>query len=246
MPILIIILFCAIVTAVFALFPNLDLVLAGLFYDNTTQIFPLKGQPFWEDFRDFAMGMPKMLIAIFILVLAVRIFLKKAPAAPKMRSVIFLLTTLLLGPVLVVNIVLKEVSQRPRPVHVVQFGGSEQFKPFYDFSGSCRSNCSFVSGEVSAAAWTVGAAMLAPAPMNVPLVALAALYTAATGLARMAFGGHFASDVLLSAGFTWLIVLLSHKWFFRRDENGSEDSLEKWLQAARNRIMLLRQRREKL
>lgn len=47
--------------------------------------------------------------------------------------------------------------------------------------------------------------------MVAPLFRAAALaaalaYAAATGLLRMGFGGHFLSDTLLAALFTWLVI----------------------------------------
>ena len=60
---------------------------------------------------------------------------------------IFLAVSLLLAPGLLVNVVLKEVSARPRPNQVENFGGSAEFRPWFRFDGACRSNCSFVSGE---------------------------------------------------------------------------------------------------
>ena len=61
------------------------------------------------------------------------------------------------------NVLLKEHWGRPRPIDVTQFGGNEHFVPWWDPRGDCTSNCSFVSGDVTGAFWTVAPAALAPA-----------------------------------------------------------------------------------
>jgi membrane-associated phospholipid phosphatase len=119
------------------------------------------------------------------------------------------LGTLAAGPWLLVNEGLKEHSGRPRPGHVAQFGGKAEFRPFGRFDGSCATNCSFVSGEAAAAAWTLAPALLAPPPWRAAAVAASLVFTLATSALRMAFGGHFLSDALFAALFVWLIVLAS-------------------------------------
>ena len=90
------------------------------------------------------------------------------------RAVLFLVTTLALGPGLVTNVILKDHWGRPRPIDVTQFGGNEHFVPWWDPRGDCPGNCSFVSGDVSGAVWTVAPAALVPLPWR-PLAYGAAL-----------------------------------------------------------------------
>ncbi|MEN9895310.1 MAG: hypothetical protein RIR97_1162, partial [Pseudomonadota bacterium] len=47
---------------------------------------------------------------------------------------------------LIVNLLLKAHSGRPRPVNTDLFGGTEMFMAAGSFGGSCQSNCSFISG----------------------------------------------------------------------------------------------------
>ena len=77
----------------------------------------------------------------------------------------------------------------------MEFGGPWRFRPLETFDGECRRNCSFVSGEVATAAWTLAPALLAPPPFRVLAVGAALGFTAATALLRMSFGGHYLSDV---------------------------------------------------
>ena len=126
--------------------------------------------------------------------------------------VLFLSLSLALGPGLLVNVVLKEHSQRPRPVQTLDLGGQWEFRPWYRFDGQCERNCSFVSGEAASAFWTVAPAMLAPPPVRPVAVAGALLFGAATAALRMAFGGHYLSDVLLAGLFTLLIALILYRF----------------------------------
>jgi len=68
---------------------------------------------------------------------------------------------------------------------VTQLGGPEQFMPWWDPRGACDKNCSFVAGEGSGAFWTLApAALVAPAWLPVAYGA-ALLLGAAAGLQRI-------------------------------------------------------------
>ena len=112
---------------------------------------------------------------------------------------------------------LKDHWHRPRPVQVTEFGGPQPFRPVGWPGGTCERNCSFVSGEGASSFWSVAPALMVPPAWRAAALAAALAYAAATGLLRMAFGGHFLSDTLLAALFTWLVVaavwraLLGHR-----------------------------------
>ncbi len=197
--------------AVFALWPGIDLVVAQKFFDAGH--FIGRG-PAGEMARRFFYDAPYAVLAFFLLAYAPR-RLKLARRGPDGRAMIFLIASLALGPGLLVNGVLKEVSHRPRPEQTMEFGGPWRFRPYETFDGECLKNCSFVSGEVAASAWTLAPALLAPPPLRPLAVAAALLFTAATALLRMAFGGHYLSDALLAALFTFLIVLTLYRWYLR-------------------------------
>lgn len=184
---------------VFGLWPELDLAAAAFFYRD--------GQFFAADgLRSVFYWLPATLLGGALLLWALgRTGLVRV--APSGRAAIFLALTMALGPGLVTNVLLKEHSGRPRPVQVTQFGGAAEFRPWHSFDGACPKNCSFVSGEASASAWTLAPALLAPAPVRGAAIAAALAFGAATGAMRMAYGGHFASDVLFGELLTLLIVL---------------------------------------
>jgi lipid A 4'-phosphatase len=122
----------------------------------------------------------------------------------------FLALALITGPGLITNTVLKDNWARPRPIQIVEFGGSAKFTPALERSGTCARNCSFVSGEASATfALGFAIAMLARR-RRAALMAAAVAAGAVSGLIRMGEGGHFLSDVVFAGVFTALDVALMH------------------------------------
>ena len=121
-------------------------------------------------------------------------------------ALVMLVASLALGPGLLVNVALKDHWHRPRPVQVIEFGGADPFRPYDRLDGSCVRNCSFVSGEGASAFWTVAPALLLPPPWHAVALGGALCFAAAAGGLRMAFGGHFLSDTVFAALFTWLVV----------------------------------------
>ncbi len=191
------------VVALFALAPGLDLAAAGLFYAGNGRF--AAATPAGEAMRRlFDLAPFALMIGAAALYLA-----RKRGArvpAPTGRALLVLALSLALGPGLLVNVALKDHWHRPRPVQVAAFGGLQAFRPVGLPGGGCARNCSFVSGEGAAAFWSVAPALMAVPPVRAAALAAALAYAAATGLLRMGFGGHFLSDTLLAALFTWLVI----------------------------------------
>ena len=123
---------------------------------------------------------------------------------------IFLALVLITGPGLIANTLLKDNWARPRPIHVIEFGGPDRFTPVLERSGACERNCSFISGEASATfALGFAIAMLARRRRAELMVAAVAVGSIA-GLIRMGEGGHFLSDVVFAGVFMALDVALMY------------------------------------
>ncbi len=120
-----------------------------------------------------------------------------------------------MAPGLFVNVLLKDHWGRPRPIDVAQFGGSEHFVPWWDPRGDCPNNCSFVSGDVSGAFWTIAPAALAPPQWRA--LAYGAALTLGAGMAalRLIAGGHFMTDAIFAGVFTFLIIWVVHGLIYR-------------------------------
>jgi len=106
---------------------------------------------------------------------------------------------------------LKDHAHRPRPSQTQEFGGPWEFRPWWRFDGACPKNCSFVSGEASEAFWMAAPASLAPPPLRPLAIGAALVFGAGAGLMRMGAGGHFLSDVLISALLTILVVQIARR-----------------------------------
>ena len=197
--------------ALFAAAPGLDLAAAALFHDGSRFIGRTRAG---EAARMILYVMPFLVLAG---ALALWLAGRMGRARPRVSgaAALWLVLTMAAGPGLLVNLILKEHSHRPRPGHVAEFGGVAAFRPVGRFDGACAKNCSFVSGEAAAAAWTLAPALLTPPPARAGWVAASMIFAAATGLLRMSFGGHFLSDVVLGVLFTVLIVLASRPFFLR-------------------------------
>ncbi len=199
--------------ALFALAPELDLAAARLFLKNGAFIGIT---PLGETLRTLGYQGPFWLLGLaFFGWAARRLGFARIPA-PSPRSLVFLVLTLAIGPGLLVNVGLKNHSHRPRPVQTVELGGKWDFRPWYRFDGQCEKNCSVVSGEASSAFWTLGPALLAPPPLRPSAVIAALTFGTSVAALRMAFGGHYLSDSLISGLLTILLVLGFHWWFFGR------------------------------
>lgn len=197
-------------SALFWALPVLDMASSELFY-RAGAGFPLSQNLLLRAFRKSA---DLVLILLFIGLLgrlAWRVARHGLNALAGTRRSVFLLTALAVGPGLIVNGVLKSWWGRPRPVAVDIFGGEAPYQPVWRISDWCQSNCSFVSGEASSAAWMVAAVVLIPARLRPLLAPPVVIYALLLSLNRLAFGGHFLSDIVLS----WTISGLVFAVLFR-------------------------------
>jgi membrane-associated PAP2 superfamily phosphatase len=153
------------------------------------------------------------------------------------RAAMVMIVTLVLGPALLVNTILKPHWPRPRPGAVHELGGPLPFVAWWDPRGGCDGNCSFVSGEVSGAAWTFAPAALTPMPWRVGAIAGAVAFTAVVALVRIVQGGHFTSDALFAATFTALVVWLVFGAVYRWPRTRVTDAaVETWLAKVGRRL----------
>jgi len=222
----------ALVGGVFAVYPQLDLKIASLFYDPATRTFAANGD--WVPYvRDAATLLITAIVAPAFFALVGKLIMPKRRMLIPGRAALFLSLTLILGPFLLANIILKDHWARMRPTDIVSFGGTERFTPWWDPSGPCPDNCSFIGGEASSAFWTLAPAALTP-PQWRPLAYGAALaFGAAVGVLRMAGGAHFFTDIVFAGVFMFLVVWMMHGLIYRwRPTRLTDASVERWLEHA--------------
>jgi lipid A 4'-phosphatase len=136
------------------------------------------------------------------------------------RALVFIALATALGPGLLVNTVLKDHWGRARPAQIEAFGGPHTFTAAPLVSDQCPKNCAFVSGHAALGFSLVSFAFLLPAGRRRRNAVLAAIgFGAVVGLARIAGGRHFLSDVVdagfLVSGLSWLLyqAIVAREWF---------------------------------
>ena len=184
---------------IFWTFPAIDLTVSGWFY-RPGDGFTLSSDPALRLLRASSDW-----VIIGVVLVALFCILRETIPGPlawsRIRAPAWLLAGLALGPGVLVNGLLKTHWGRPRPIQIDVFGGDAMHQKAWVVSDWCDRNCSFVSGEASSAVWLVAAALLTPRPIRPAATLIALVYAGALSLNRIAFGGHFLSDVV----FAWLI-----------------------------------------
>lgn len=193
-------------SAAFLAFPGLDLAVSDLFH-RSSDGFLLSDSTALRALRKSSTFVTTLMLLAAIGRWQWRV-LRKRRAGLAARRALFVIAGLALGPGLVVNSLFKEVWGRARPIDVQTLGGADPFTPAWAPSSACQSNCSFISGECAGAAWMVGAALVLTQALA---VGLALAYALSLSANRIAFGGHFLSDVLLSWAVTALVLALLYR-----------------------------------
>jgi lipid A 4'-phosphatase len=232
---LIVALAVAIVTGVaFGVYPDLDLRVARHFYaveDASHNTFALRIYPPVMMARNLGLWVGTVLVIPAVLALLVKLILPRRKLFIPGRAVVFLISTMILAPGLLVNVLLKDHWGRPRPIDVTQFGDQDQFVAWWDPRGRGPSNCAFVSGDVSGAFWTVAPAALAPPQWRA--LAYGAALALGTGMAaiRVMAGAHFPSDVIFAGVFTFLVIWAVYALIYRWPRTRlSDDDVERALE----------------
>lgn len=203
--------------ALFLLVPQVDLAASRLFYGPQGG-FVLAG---WGPVRLVERSVPLISWGIGILVAigAMSLFWGRQIWRLDARALVFVALATALGPGLLVNTVLKDHWGRARPAQVTRFGGPLKFTPAPLISDQCPKNCAFVSGHAALGFSLVSFAFLLPAGRKRRVAVLAAVgFGALVGLARIAGGRHFLSDVVdagfLVTGLSWLLyqTIVAHEW----------------------------------
>lgn len=215
---------------------DLDIRIEGLFYEPGTQEnqWPLGGAlpfRFLYDLIPFlTAGM-----AILGIGLIVAGFLNKGRGNLRIYGV-FIFLTLALGPGLLVNTVFKENWGRPRPKQITEFSGEMRYLP-PGVKGINEMARSFPSGHSSVGfALCVFYFIFRRRNRKVAYAMLAAsiAFGSLVGLARMAAGAHFASDIIWSGCMVFAVALSLYYWILRVPD--AEDRLSGGLRRPRQQV----------
>ena len=216
-------LMAAILTAVsfiFVGFPQIDITVSALFYKPERNFL----------FRDTSLHLfvdswirpsIKYLAIAFVVACVYKLFLGKSPFKRRFNIVAFLFSSFLLGPVLLVNGLLKEFIGRARPKNIIEYGGTKIFSPAYFPADQCETNCSFVSGDAAVAFSTIAFALTFKGKLRFHLVAVALSFGVLVSIYRLGTGAHFLSDTVLSGLFCILIILILERMLLRKADQTS-------------------------
>lgn len=184
---------------VFGLWPGIDLAVSGYFHDATG--FPIRQNAVVEFIRNQIWNGTLVMTFVAMVLLAMSYWRKTDGWFWG-----YILAVFVAGPGLVVNQGFKAFWGRARPTQITEFGGEAHFSAAWQISDQCAKNCSFVSGEGAGTTALTIALLLILYRFRHRLAPW--LYRAGQGLAllmlafvawqRVAAGGHFTSDVLLS------------------------------------------------
>ena len=189
---------------------DLDLTIHRPFYDAATRSWPIGETPIWRFF--YTIGpLPAIIlgiVSVFTLLLGLG-----NPTLAKYRKIsAYFFFVLLVGSGLITNAILKDQWGRPRPKQVTAFDGTEKFERLLHYEPESTGK-SFPCGHA-----TVGYFFFAFVPLLTGrrrwLVFLATLlFGTLIGIARIAQGGHFTSDVIWAAAVMWFTSIAFYKVF---------------------------------
>ena len=146
-------------SAIFLAFPGIDIWFSNLFYRNGFIAGQLEA---FIALRDFWRNMTAVIAIVLVAVLIIKLVWPYRQSLLRPRDIVFILSTLIVGPGIVTNLIFKDNWGRPRPYQVVNYGGSDPFVGVWQITHYCSHNCSFVSGEGSSSMWLLTLAVLLP------------------------------------------------------------------------------------
>jgi lipid A 4'-phosphatase len=200
-------------------FTDADLAISGLFYGNgdTGSAWPMAESQPWLSLYQYGIY-PAWILGAGGLVVWLLAFLWKR-VQPIRDEGLFFAAMLFLGPGILVNGISKPYCGRPRPHLVKDFGGDKDFLPVLKTGENVEGDCnSFPSGHAAMGFYLMAPAFVLYGRRNDWAAAILVFGLAAgctIGLARIAAGAHFASDVLWAWAFvyfTGLVVLVPFRF----------------------------------
>lgn len=192
--------------------PWLDLTISGYFYSiGNDSVEHFVSRPWLNFLFDYG-TLPANLTALAATVVLLLSYLSKN--IKKWRNpCLVLLLSYAVGAGFITNSLLKEYWGRPRPKQVEQFGGTQDFRPFYspNFFHQPQPSKSFPCGHCAMGFYFFALALVGRRLHKPQLEKWGFILALTLGLilsvTRMAQGGHFFSDTLFAALVMWYTTL---------------------------------------
>lgn len=195
-------------------YSGIDLAVAKLFFsgnvshESLDQRWPLKVAQPWKLLYDWGVY-PALLLGCGGLIVWIASFFWNALERWRDPGLFFALT-LIVGPGILVNAVMKPYWSRPRPHATQEFGGPREFVPVGE-RGAGEDDSSFPSGHAAMGFYLMSPAFVCYRRRRfwAVLFLLLGLWSGCVmGLARIVAGGHFVSDVLWAGGVVYFAALI--------------------------------------
>lgn len=205
---------------IFTIWPELDLIVSRWFYDPQQAEWIWRDHPLNIALYAIFRYLPYWLVPVLIVMTVIA--WKKNSRIRSQRFVwAFLLSTLLIGPGILVHNIFKEGFERPRPKQIQEFGGKSGFTPAWVISDQCERKCkSFVSGHSAMAfylmvfAWVFHRRAWLWAGIGLGAV---------MSLVRIAQGGHFLSDTIFAGLVCYFVYRLLAAWLLGSSDIDGEE-----------------------
>lgn len=207
-----------------AFVPQIDVWFSSLFYDPALHGpgeggFPHRGNPaavvVYKVVRCASYLVPPMLAAA----IAITLVWRRRLFGLEVKGYTYLLAVFVIGVIIITNAVLKNGWARARPDETREFGGDRRFTPAFVIAGERDGNGSWPSGHATFGFSFVAVGLLLK-KRRTAAVATAGGLGGLIGLARVAQGRHFLSDVV-SAFFIMYIVARVLYWVMFESRFGS-------------------------
>ena len=203
----------------FILFPKFDIFFSKLFFFE--EKFISDKYVFIRSLRSFLKdSMIVISIVSFLLIMVNFFFKKKKKPILKPRTRLILIG-FIVGPVigcgLIANFYFKDNWGRARPVNIQEFGGEKIYTQPFIISDQCERNCSWISGEASAAFSFIAGTIIIKSPI---FFLLNIIFGIIVSFCRIAMGGHFLSDNIFAMIFMiYLAIIYKYLVFLNLKKN---------------------------
>lgn len=196
----------AFVSFLFVIFPEMDIAFSALFFEDKKGFIYKNNMVIYQIYK--ILPILTKIFTFFCIVYLLVIGLKHRNFNKIICSgVFFLVIAGIIGPGLVVNSLFKENFGRARPAQVTLFNGTKEFTSAFKMTHQCKTNCSFSSGHAAMGFYFTAIAYVAGLAYFNKIYIAGLIFGGIVGLSRIVMGGHFLSDVVVSA---FIVLLLNH------------------------------------
>jgi lipid A 4'-phosphatase len=203
----------ALAIGVFETWPGLDLWASGQFFAH--QSFHGAAWLWVWVLYEWSPHVARVLVVAAMVALALTLVWPRVLPRHWVRRATSLVLIAALGVGLLVHSVLKDNWGRPRPVLTQTFGGVHPFQPALQPTDLCPRNCSFVSGHAAGGFMLLGIGLLGSRRTRWRWWSAGVLAGSTIGLARIAAGGHYLSDIVFSLLALWAVAIVLREVWLR-------------------------------